>query len=87
MLLFLFLYLACCFHVLFDQIAQFLIFYRTLSSWKPNVRLYSGHWYTVNDLINANFQINASYLINTASTLLKLYGTPLSNKRPYETRN
>ena len=31
--------------------------------------------YTVNDLIKAHFQINAP------STLLKLYYTPLSNKR------
>ena len=28
---------------------------------------------TVNDLINAYFQINASYLINAPSTMLKLY--------------
>ena len=30
-------------------------------------------FYTVNDLIDAHFQINASYLINAPSTLLKLY--------------
>ena len=30
------------------------------------------------------FHINASYLINTPSTLLKLYWMPLSNKHPYE---
>ena len=30
-------------------------------------------FYTVNDLINAHFQINASFLINAPSTLLKLY--------------
>ena len=29
--------------------------------------------YTVNDLINAHFQINASYVIHAPSTLLKLY--------------
>ena len=29
--------------------------------------------YTVNNLINAHFLINASYLISTPSTLLKLY--------------
>ena len=28
---------------------------------------------TENDLINAHFQINASYLLNTTSMLLKLY--------------
>ena len=28
---------------------------------------------TVNDLINAHFQINASYLLNTTSMLLKSY--------------
>ena len=28
---------------------------------------------TVNDLIDAHFQINACYLINAPSTLLKLY--------------
>ena len=37
---------------------------------------------TVNDLINARFQINASYLMNTPSVLLKLNYTPLSKKRP-----
>ena len=37
---------------------------------------------TVNDVINAHFQIIASYLINALSTLLKLYSTPLFNKRP-----
>ena len=59
----------------------------SISSRKLNVRLNSGHWYTVNDLINAHFQISASYRMHTASTLLKLYWTPLFNKRPYETRN
>ena len=28
---------------------------------------------TVNDQINARFQINASYVVNTQSTLKKLY--------------
>ena len=37
---------------------------------------------TVNDLINAVSQIYASYLINAPSTLIKLYWTSLSNKRP-----
>lgn len=37
---------------------------------------------TVNDQINIHSQINASYLINTPSTLLKLYWASLSNKRP-----
>ena len=43
---------------------------------------------TVNDVINAHFQINASYLINASSMLLNLYLTlhcnkhPLFNRRP-----
>ena len=36
---------------------------------------------TVNDLIDANSQINASYLKNASSTMLSLYKTPLCNKR------
>ena len=28
--------------------------------------------------------VNTSFLINATSTLLKLYETPLSNKRPHE---
>ena len=43
-------------------------------------------FYTVNDLINAHFQINASFLINAPSTVLKLYSTPLSNKHPLSNR-
>ena len=42
--------------------------------------------YTVNDLINDHFQINASYLINTPSTWVKFYQTPLSNKRSLSNR-
>ena len=41
---------------------------------------------TVNDLINANFQINTSYLTEAPSNLLKFFPTPLSNKRPLSNR-
>ena len=37
---------------------------------------------TVNDVINAHFQIRASYLINASSVLLNLYYTLLCNKHP-----
>ena len=37
---------------------------------------------TVNDVINAYFQIRASYLINASSVLLNLYYTLLCNKHP-----
>ena len=40
------------------------------------------HTGTINDLINAHFQMKSSYLINAPSTLFKLYWMPLSNKRP-----
>ena len=36
---------------------------------------------SVNDQINAHFQIHASYLINVPSMLLKLFWTPFSNRR------
>ena len=43
---------------------------------------------TVNDVIDAHSQINASNLlkINTPSTLLSLYWTTLSNKHPLSNR-
>ena len=41
---------------------------------------------TVNDLINANFQRNTSYLTEAPSNLLKFFPTPLSNKRPLSNR-
>ena len=41
---------------------------------------------TVNDIINARFQLNASYLMNTPSVLLKLYYTPLFKKRPLSSK-
>ena len=43
---------------------------------------------TVNDVIDAHSQINASNLlkINTPSTLLSLYWTILSNKHPLSNR-
>ena len=40
----------------------------------------------INERINALFQINASYLINAPSTLLKFSWTPLSNKCPLSQR-
>ena len=52
---------------------------RISSVYQKELTVTASSKYTVNDLIKAHFQINASYLIN--STLLKLYYTPLSNKR------
>ena len=49
------------------------------AAFSPPKRLPLG---TVNDLINAHFQIDAYYLLNAPSTLLELYWTPLSSKRP-----
>ena len=36
------------------------------------------------DLKDAHFEMNASHLKKAPSTLLKLYSTPLTNKRSYE---
>ena len=54
---------------------------RISSVYQKELTVTASSKYTVNDLIKAHFQINASYLINAPSTLLKLYYTPLSNKR------
>ena len=54
---------------------------RISSVYQKELTVPASSKYTVNDLIKAHIQINASYLINAPSTLLKLYYTPLSNKR------
>ena len=54
-----------------------------LESIKYLLRDISAKLLTVNDLINAHFQINVSYLIN-ASSMLCVLGAPCLINAPYE---
>ena len=46
---------------------------RISSVYQKELTVTASSKYTVNDLIKAHIQINASYLINAPSTLLKFY--------------
>ena len=52
------------------------------------VSVHEFYTHTVNDLIKLipTSKYNTSYLINTSSVLVRMYFTPLSNKRPLPDR-